>query len=299
MAKFTVGGREFGSQDEFIAGGRRCATPRLNDFEKARIRAHLRTARANGMDADSAPAIRVPVHFHVIHDGNDGKLSDDQVNKQIQVLNDCFSPHGITFELASLGRTSNAVWFRMTMGSAAERKAKTKLGKDTDSALNLYTARIGAGLLGWATFPADLAGDPARDGVVILDRSLPGGDAPYDLGMTTVHEVGHWLGLYHTFENGCMLPGDEVDDTALEASPNFGPANPTRDTCPNDGKNDPTTNFMDYTDDAGMNEFTAGQVKRMREQVLLYRPLLLGPEDALHDHARGSALGVDMETGDF
>jgi hypothetical protein len=293
MQTFRIGSREFESQAEFVRAGRRCGTPQHSEFQKERERAHMRMARANGMDADSVPTISIPVHFHVIHDGGIGNVSDADLDEQLTVMNGCFASHAISFTRASTSRTDNAVWHRMTMGSPAERAAKTTLGKERHKSLNFYTAGIGAGLLGWATFPSDLAGDPDIDGVVMLFSTLPNGaTSPYNLGMTAVHEVGHWLGLYHTFEGGCLPPGDEVSDTPAEASPNFGPADPNRDTCPGPGK-DPTTNYMDYTDDADMNNFTPEEITRVRMQVGLYRAALLGSA------APATDFGIDFTTGDF
>jgi hypothetical protein len=150
-----------------------------------------------------------------------------------------------------------------------ERQAKAALNKGGKSALNLYTANLGDSTLGWARWPWEISA--GVDGVVILYTTLPGGSlSPYNLGDTATHEVGHWLGLFHTFQGGCDDPGDEVDDTAAERSPAAGcPA--ARDTCPTQSGGDPVDNFMDYSDDACMFRFTPGQSTRMDAAHLRYR----------------------------
>ena len=148
---------------------------------------------------------------------------------------------------------------------------KAALRRGTADDLNLYTVEDSDGVLGWATFPASYAKHPSNDGVVVLFASVPGGTAaPYNEGDTAVRQVGHSMGLYDTFEGGCSKRNDLVADTPAERSPAFGC--PTgRDACTRDADVDPITNFMDFTDDACMDRFTAGQDERMDAQFSRYR----------------------------
>ena len=147
---------------------------------------------------------------------------------------------------------------------------KTKLHRGGPADLNLYLASLSDDLLGYSSFPFDTT--PARDGVVVLNASLPGGKADgYNKGDTAVHEVGHWLGLFHTFENGCTSPGDEVDDTPYQADgKEIFFCHDTADTCRSAGK-DPVHNFMSYGNDKCLDRFSAGQVARMQSVWTRYR----------------------------
>ena len=178
---------------------------------------------------------------------------------------------GYTFFKNNVDRTFNRLWFTMTPGTHKEAQAKSALGVNQTSTLNLYTCKPGQNLLGWSTFPWNLAGNPTMDGVVIHYGSLPGGYlSPYNLGGTASHEIGHWVGLYHTFQGGCNGSGDYVDDTPGERSAAFGcPAG--RDTCRNRAGVDPIQNFMDYTDDSCMYQFTSGQSSRADGMWSTYR----------------------------
>ncbi len=215
----------------------------------------------------------IPVYWHVINNGSglsQGNIPDSQITSQMTVLNSAYAGTGWSFNLVSIDRTTNASWYTCSGGTCeSQMKNALRLGSADD--LNIYSSNPGGGLLGWATFPSSYAGNPKNDGVVILFSSVPGGTAaPYNLGDTATHEVGHWMGLYHTFQGGCNGSGDYVSDTAAEKSAAFGcPVG--RDSCTRKPGVDPITNFMDYTDDACMNTFSAGQDTRMDSNWTTYR----------------------------
>ncbi|WP_242614472.1 tetratricopeptide repeat protein, partial [Actinomadura roseirufa] len=219
-------------------------------------------------------AVRVPVYFHVIHDGPTGNVSDATVRRQIGALNASYGGRfggadtRVSFALRHVDRSDNGGWYYEP--DRFERTYKPRLHRGGRNTLNLYSVHIDGDLLGWSTFPWKYRTGPKMDGVTIHSDSMPGGPIDnFNRGFSATHEVGHWLGLYHTFQDGCGGQGDRVADTPPERDPTNGcPGG--KDTCPQPG-HDPIHNFMDYGYDTCMTSFTSGQGARMRQVWAAFR----------------------------
>jgi hypothetical protein len=236
--------------------------------------------------------ITIPVVVHVVYKRDTENISKQQINTQISVLNR-------DYRATNTDKSSvPAPWQSLVTDAKVEFKLATRdpQGKQTDGVtrtktdvsafgaddtvkkastggvaawpaskyLNIWVCNLGGGLLGYAQFP----GGPARtDGVVILHSGFGTtgtAAAPFDLGRTATHEIGHWLNLRHTWGDtmGCS-GGDRVADTPNAAGPNYGKPSFPNITCNNGPNGDMFCNYMDYVDDAAMFMFTAGQVGRM------------------------------------
>jgi len=241
--------------------------------------------------------INVPVYWHVItkSDGVTGNLTDAQILASIKVLNAAYGgrdkpstqtgqgpsaqPTANTpfrFYLAGVTRTANSIWFY----DLNERAMKTARKQGGSGVLNVYSLAFSDGTLGYAYLPERVVRTTNEifDGVVVDYRTVPGSlNPPYNFGDTLTHEAGHWLGMYHTFQFECNASNssDFVADTPAEATEFYGmpQTQPNRDTCtgPSFPGRDPVENFMDYTDDDGMFQFTNGQSTRMQQQWTAYR----------------------------
>ncbi|HEX6148198.1 zinc metalloprotease [Nocardioides sp.] len=224
-------------------------------------------------DRQAAASVTVPVYVHVMAAKNGaGDVTNAQIDQQVAVLNTTFSGDesssaadtSFTFSLAGVDRFYNDTWHR----DGASKKYRTQTRQGGADALNIWL--VDFGYLGIAQFPWDYARNSGTDGVRVHYGSLPGGPIQnYNLGETATHEVGHWLGLFHTFQGGCTQLNDEVADTPAQSSPTEGcPAG--RDSCSLPGL-DPIHNYMDYSYDSCYTQFTQGQSGRMDDMWAAYR----------------------------
>ena len=233
---------------------------------------------------DSGAIVTIPVYWHVVTTAGGGGNVAALIPDQMQVLRDAFVGSKFAFDLKNVEVVANDAWFFAEAGSPDEVAMKAALRKGGPESLNIYTTN-GDVYLGWATLAHDYKFGPSYDGVVLWWAAMPGtglefphpdepdGLITYDQGDTGTHEVGHWLGLEHTFGpgNGCTNPGDMIKDTPVEAEPQFFCLQ--RDSCVGSAfrGDDPITNFMDYVDDVCMDNFTADQTKRMRTHWHAFR----------------------------
>ncbi|CAH0043467.1 unnamed protein product [Clonostachys solani] len=200
----------------------------------------------------------------------DPRVKISTLHRQFAVLLKSYLPYGITFNLRGTTETINTKWSR----DGDEMGMKRALRSGGYRALNIYYVEDLHGDLGYCYYPTDAAQgseDFYRDGCSVLSSTVPGGSmVDFRLGKTSVHEAGHWFGLIHTFEGGCVGDNDLVDDTPAQASASAG-CPKGRDSCPLKPGLDPIHNYMDYSSDECYSEFTNGQIDRIHSFWDRYR----------------------------
>jgi hypothetical protein len=276
--------------------------------------------RVSNKVTPNPPIITIPVTVMIVHDGSPigtgCNLSDLQVNHQITALNSYFSGYGIRFCLAtkygsngtfpmpgqgtyitpgitrynlSTLTNHNAVTDQAALFSATSSEASYQ------KYLRIWVVKsisgLQAGTAGYSAFP----NSGPFDGVVMRYDVFGNGDsgmlANYNQGKTLVHEIGHYLGLYHTFNEACLggdaatcnTSGDRVCDTPQVNSANFG-CPLSIDTCPLEtpiNYPDDIHNYMDYAYENCKNQFTAGQVQRMKDMLITYRGTLFTTDNLI------------------
>lgn len=246
--------------------------------------------------------ISIPVIVHVLYQNNTENISDSQIQSQMDVLTDDFrrlnsdasntpsdfagvaADSEIEFCLVQTIRVPTSVG---SFGTNDSMKFTSSGGSDVvtpSSAMNMWVCEIGGGILGYAQFPG---GSSSTDGIVIDYRYFGTNGtatAPFDLGRTATHEVGHYLNLRHIWGDGGCNVDDFVSDTPKAGGPNYtgGPCTyPGPNSCTPNGRPgqpddfDMFQNYMDYSDDVCMNLFTTGQKDRMWAAINSSRPGLL------------------------
>ena len=241
----------------------------------ARLReahAALRKQKLLRRASPSASKYTVDTYFHVVSTHQSSHMvTKDMIANQFGALQAAYAPSNISFHLVATDYTINDTWAT----DQNDGNMKVALRRGNYSALNVYfqtnLSTVAAGtstqLLGYCTLPTNisyspcsdcpLAAEPAadyfRDGCNVLAGSMPNGRVVgYNQGKTAVHEVGHWFGLLHTFQDtSCATddPGDYIDDTPQESVSTDGcPVG--KKSCPDCPGDDPIHNFMDYSTDA-------------------------------------------------
>lgn len=294
---------------------RRCAVMAVHEYlaeTKPAYRGHReRVERASARSVESGEALAVQRKLvtiqtvvHVVYRQASENISDAQIKSQFDVLNKDYSAANpdrskvpgvwsslvanpnVKFVLAGKdpnGKQTNGITRTKTtrglFGAVGDPVKSSKSGGvppwPSDRYLNLWVCNLADSLLGYAQFPG---GPAATDGVVILNTAFGttgSAAAPFNLGRTATHEIGHWLNLRHIWgDRGDCTGSDRVSDTPPCKAPNTGRPKFPHISCSNGPSGDMFMNYMDYVDDAAMFMFTAGQAARMNAA-------LAGPRSSL------------------
>lgn len=285
----------------------------VQDLEHAYRQALQRGMAARSLEPGCKVAI-IPVVVHVIYNDEVSNVSDAQILSQMEVLNEDyrrgFETRGygsgvdmkIQFALARRapdGSPTNGITrteSSLTNHNKADEVAlKSLISWDTERYLNIWVVKeisFGSGnTLGYTYLPGTVP--RWREGVVLTGKYFGrAGTAtpPYNLGRTLTHEIGHYLGLHHTFRSegvcsdtsaaDCLLTGDRVCDTPAELEAKY--------FCPEETNScverpcdlpDPIRNYLNYVDDACMDEFTEGQRQRVFQFLTTHRATLISAEN--------------------
>ena len=219
----------------------------------------------------------------------EGNVSESVLLAQVSVLNEAYQSTGLHFNVTEIRRYPDSVYFAGGCFPTTEQgiRMKAELAVNPARFVNIYTCKLQLPYIaGYGTLPNEFPEDDHRHGVIIDYGTLSGSAPPLDMGHTLVHELGHYFGLFHTFQGGCAEPGDGVADTPAEASAAFG-CQIGRDTCTEAGM-DPINNFMDYSDDSCTNNFTTLQAARMQASIATFRPSLIATAFSIGPGMTGS-----------
>lgn len=255
---------------------------RFPAFRQRQFALEMATTERRSAPARVPRLVTVDVVVNVVYQESQQNVSDSQIKSQIAVLNRDFAARNPDREKVPSPWRGLATDSRLRFKLArVVRKRTTRSSFATDDGvkrargggvapfqpkthLNLWVCALADGVLGYAQFPG---GPTATDGVVIDTHAFGTkgtAQAPFDLGRTATHEVGHYFNLRHIWGDTEDCSGsDHVADTPNAAGPNFGTPTFPSVSCSNGPNGDMFMNYMDYVDDAAMCMFTAGQVARM------------------------------------
>lgn len=289
VTPYEFGGTTYKNERDFVKHARCGVAITAEQIEAIELLIEIEQAEAGKAGKLAFTGGKIPVFFHESRPTSTATVTSTQLANQISHLNTTFSGTGYTFYQVGWNYITSSTYANARQGTSDETNMKSAFYNHSSAAnyrhngaLHFYLCTNprrsdGAGLLGWATFPTSYSGSSDyRDGVVIQTGSLPGGSTTnYNQGDTATHEIGHWMGLYHTFQDGCgtgnnTTSGDRVSDTPAQASPTSGCPS-SRNSCTSISGNDPIHNFMDYSYDSCLYQFTTGQDSRMDSLCTSYR----------------------------